>query len=485
MHVASPIASSRSPPRPPAQTKRPVTLALQGGGALGAFTWGVLDRLLEEPRLRIAVASGTSAGAMNAAMLVQGLAAGGPEDGPAEAKRLLEAMWRRVAVAAGSPDIDGADWLRPFLGLLCPVADALRHAARELPPSRLPPSGPNPIRGVLDGLLDPSVFGKEGAPTLVVSATRVRTGEARLFWNEEVTADVLLASACLPQLFAPVEIDGEPYWDGAYASNPPLRPLIEAGAPADVILVPTGPAERPEPPHGAADIRERAAEIAFNTALRQELRTLATAQRLLAELPDPPPPGTGLARLREARLHVIGADEAFLSLPGGSALDARWGFLRKLRDLGRDSAERWLGENLAAVGVRPTLDLARFAGPVVELRAEEERLPPPEAQARTAGRRTAILAGRSAPREQVEELSAGQQNAPRRGALAPADLGLADLPRSAGTATVTGGLDSRDRRRAGPDKPARLAARYAAAVARKARRLSDRWHQRIRTHRKA
>ena len=183
-----------------------MTLALQGGGALGAFTWGVLDRLLEEPRLRIAVASGASAGAMNAALLVQGLATGGPE----EAKRLLEAFWRRVAVAAGSPDLDGTDWLRPFLGFLCPVAGALRQAARELPPPQLSLPGPNPLRGVLEGLLDPSAFGKEGAPALVVSATRVRTGEARLFWNAEVTADVLLASACLPQHFPPVEIDGEP-----------------------------------------------------------------------------------------------------------------------------------------------------------------------------------------------------------------------------------------------------------------------------------
>lgn len=343
----------------------PVTLALQGGGALGAFSWGVLDRLLDEPRLRIAAASGASAGAMNAAMLVQGLATGGP----AEAKRLLEVFWRRVAVAAGSPDLDGATWLRPFFGALGPVAEALRHAAKELPPSRLAPMGPNPLRSVLDGLLDPSAFGKEGAPVLLISATRVRTGEARLFWNAEVTEDVLLASACLPQFFPPVEIEGELYWDGGYASNPPLRPLIEAGAPADVILVPTAPLERPEPPQGAADIRERTAEIAFGTALRLELRSLAMAQRLLAELPEPPPPGTGLARLREARLHVIGAEEAFRALPSGSALDARWNFLRDLCDLGRSTAERWLVDNLDAIGTRPTLDIARFARPAVELHA--------------------------------------------------------------------------------------------------------------------
>ena len=279
MNAVPTIISSRPPQEMSTIAARPVTLALQGGGALGAFSWGVLDRLLDEPRLRIAVASGASAGAMNAAMLVQGLATGGR----AEAKRLLEALWRRVAVAAGSPDFDGVAWLRPFLGAFGPMADALRHAARELPPSRLAPHGPNPLRGVLDGLLDPAVFGTARAPTLVVSATRLRTGEARLFWDAEVSADVLLASACLPQIFPPVDIEGEAYWDGGYASNPPLRPLIEAGAPADVILVPTAPMERLEPPHGAADIRERSAEIAFGTALRLELRSLAMAQRLLAE----------------------------------------------------------------------------------------------------------------------------------------------------------------------------------------------------------
>lgn len=370
--TAAPLALPTQPLRDAQATAaHPVTLALQGGGALGAFSWGVLDRLLEEPQLRITVASGASAGAMNAAMLVQGLATGGP----AQARHLLDALWRRVAVLSGSPDLDGAAWLRPFLGALGPVASALRHAAAELPPPRLAPLGPNPLRRVLDGLLDTSAFGRDGAPMLVVSATRVSTGEARLFWGAEVTADVLLASACLPQLFPPVEVEGELYWDGGYASNPPLRPLIEAGAPADVILVPTGPRERPEPPQGAADIRERASEIAFNTALRLELRSLAVARRLVAELPEPPPPGTGLARLRDARLHVIGAEEALRALPHGSTLDTRWDALRRLRDLGRDSAARWLAGNLAAVGAHPSIDLAGFARPAVELRAERAASP--------------------------------------------------------------------------------------------------------------
>jgi NTE family protein len=196
------------PDGPPASAHaQPITLALQGGGSLGAFAWGVLDRLLDTPELRIEVVSGASAGAMNAAMLAQGLATGGP----AEAKRLLEAFWRRVAAASGSPDIGGAEWLLPFGGLMAPMADALRQTTRGLTQRQVNPLGLNPLRSVLDGLFDPSVLGRKGAPTLVVSATRVSTGEARLFRDAEVTAEVLLASACLPQLFPAVEIGGEAY----------------------------------------------------------------------------------------------------------------------------------------------------------------------------------------------------------------------------------------------------------------------------------
>jgi NTE family protein len=338
----------------------PVTLALQGGGSLGAFTWGVLDRLLDEPAIRVGAVSGASAGAMNAAMLAQGLAAGGP----GEAKRLLEAFWRRVAVAAGSPDAAGI--LLPFAaGMMAPVADALRQAARGLSRIQVNPLGLNPLRGVLDGLLDPSAFGRPGAPTLVVSATRVRTGEARLFRDAEVTAEALLASACLPQVFPAVEIGGEEYWDGGYASNPPLRALVEAGAPADILLVRTTPVERPDPPVGGAAVAERADEMAFGAALRQELRSLALAQRSLADLPSAPQGGV-LARLRDARLHAIGAEEEFRALRTGSQRDASWGFLRSMRDLGRAAGERWLHEHLACVGVRSTMDLSGFAGPSLE-----------------------------------------------------------------------------------------------------------------------
>jgi NTE family protein len=349
-----PLALTRTLPSNP----RPVTLALQGGGSMGAFAWGVLDRLLDAPELRIEVVSGASAGAMNAALLVQGLATGGP----AEAKRLLETFWRRVAVAAGSPDVDGARWLSPC-GVVAPLADVLRQAANGLSRAQVNPLGLNPLRSILDGLFDPSVLGREGVPVLVVSATRVRTGEARLFHDAEVTTDVLLASACLPQLFPAVEIEGEPYWDGGFASNPPLRALIEAGAPADIVLVRTTPVERPDPPTSAAGVLERTEEMTFGAALRQELRSLALAQRLLADLPSAP---EVLARLRDARLHAISAEAEFRALKAGSRRDPTWSFLRSMRELGHATADRWLDEHLACIGDRSSVDLCEFAGPLIE-----------------------------------------------------------------------------------------------------------------------
>lgn len=344
----------------PAQP-RSITVALEGGGSLGAFAWGVLDRLVEVPGIRIGAVSGASAGAVNAAMLVQGLAAGGP----AAAKRLLETFWRRVAIASGSlPGPVGA-WLHMVGGAMAPVVDAMRQTTAAWSPG-VGPNGANPLRGILGEMLDPRAFARPGAPDLMVAATCVRTGEARLFRGAEVTVDVLLASACLPQLFPAVRIDGEEYWDGGYSSNPPLRPVIEAGSPADVLLVRTTPLERPQSPLGSAAVQERVNEITFGMALRSELRSLALVQELLAGMPDLPPL---LARLRDARVHMIGAEAEFRAMQGGSKQDPTWSFLSEMRDLGHRAADRWLGENLSAIGHRSTMDLTRFAGP----KAEESR----------------------------------------------------------------------------------------------------------------
>jgi NTE family protein len=344
-------------PSSPLQLPQSVTLALQGGGSLGAFTWGVLDRLLDVPELHIEAVSGTSAGAMNAAMLVQGLASGGK----AEAKRLLEQLWRGIATGSGSADIGSGDWLQSaFSAALPAMADAMRQTARGILGGHVGPVGLNPLRGVLGDLLDPSRFGQPGTPTLVIAATRVRTGEARLFRDAEVTVEALLASSCLPQLFPAVEIEGDAYWDGGFASNPPVRPLIEAGCPSDVIVVRTTPQQRPELPVDPMAVYERVSELAFDASMRQELHSLAVAQQLLADLPAVQ--SGALSRLREARLHMIGAEQEFRALGRGSALDTSWGFLQRMHGLGTAAAEQWLAANLGSVGVRSTLDLAALAG---------------------------------------------------------------------------------------------------------------------------
>ena len=191
-----------------------------------------------------------------------------------------------------------------------------------------------------------------------MAATRVRTGEVRLFRDAEVTVDALLASACLPQLFQAVDIEGEPYWDGGYTSNPPLRPLIEGGAPSDVVIVRAKPLARPGTPTGAVAVQERVNEITFGSALRGELRTLAVAQAMLADVPHLPPT---LARLRRARLHMIGAEAAFQALPGGSRQDPTWTFLTEMHELGFKTAAGWLADNLHAVGMQSSVDLSPFA----------------------------------------------------------------------------------------------------------------------------
>jgi NTE family protein len=337
------------------QDVRPLTVALEGGGSLGAFGWGVLDRLVDAPGIQIKAVSGASAGAINAAMLVQGLATGGP----AGAKRLLETFWRRVAIAAGSLPGPVGTWLHMVSGTMAPVVDAIRQSTTAWAPS-IAANGANPLRGILREMLDVRTLQQLDSPALVVAATCVRTGEARLFRGADITVDALLASACLPQLFPAVEIDGECYWDGGYSSNPPLRPLIEMGVASDLLIVRSTPLERPAA-LGMMAVQERVNEITFSAALRGELRSLALAQELLEGRPDLPPL---LAQLRNIRVHMIGAEQAFCSMYGGSKQDPTWRFLYEMHDLGQHVADRWLAENSHAIGHHSTIDLTRFAASV-------------------------------------------------------------------------------------------------------------------------
>ena len=255
-----------------------VDLALQGGGAHGAFTWGVLDRLLQEPWLQIDGISGTSAGAMNAAVLVDGYAAGGPEG----ARAALERFWRSVSDAAKfSPFRRGpletlfGQWTLDY----SPFYLAMDMLARLVSPYVLNPGGANPLSEILSEHLDFERLAN--APIkLFVTATSVRTGQGRVFRNKDVTPDVLLASACLPTMFQAIEIDGESYWDGGYAGNPTITPLVRECRSRDTILVQINPVERTTTPRTARDILNRLNEVSFNAVLLKELRMIALLRQV-------------------------------------------------------------------------------------------------------------------------------------------------------------------------------------------------------------
>lgn len=325
-----------------------VDLALQGGGAHGAYTWGVLDRLLEESWLQIEGISGSSAGAMNAAALISGHAEGGAEG----ARATLELFWRRVSEAARlSPlqrnpfDVLSGRWTldnSPFF-----IATDL--ASRLFSPYDLNPKDFNPLCGILAEIVDFERLAR--APiNLFVTATNVSTGRPRVFRNAEVSPNVLLASACLPTMFQAIEIDGEAYWDGGYSGNPTITPLVRECASLDTILVQINPIERKETPRSATEILNRLNEVSFNAVLLKELRMIA----LLRQAADPG--DREGARWAGMRIHRI-STELMTELSASSKLIAEWDFLCMLRDEGRRSAQAFLECHERDIGVRSTLDL--------------------------------------------------------------------------------------------------------------------------------
>jgi NTE family protein len=335
---------------PTKATREPVSvdLALQGGGSHGAFTWGVLDRLLEEPWLRIAAISGTSAGAMNAAVLADGWAHGGPEG----ARVALNDYWQRVSSAAVFSPLQRSP-LDRLMGRwtldTSPAYVAMDLMSRLLSPYDLNPFGLNPLRSILAKSID---FDRlVGSPIkLFITATNVRTGRGRIFRNAEITPDVLLASACLPTMFQAVEIDGDAYWDGGFAGNPTITPLIRESDAHDTILVQINPRERPDTPRSAAEILDRLNEISFNSPLMKELRMIA----LLRQVADP---GTGEgARWAQMRTHRVMTD-MLARFGASSKLNAEVGFLEMLRTEGRRAASAFLDTHSDDVGKRSTTDL--------------------------------------------------------------------------------------------------------------------------------
>ncbi len=346
--------ASSSPPDPgrsePGCLPKALNLALQGGGAHGAFTWGVLDRLLQEPDLRLQSVTGTSAGAMNAVCLADGMGRGGRE----EARQTLARFWKAVSDAAAlSPiqrsllaHITGSWSLRDSPGYL--MMDLLGTA---LSPYQLNPLNLNPLRDVVEEVIDFDAVRACPRLQVFITATNVHTGHARVFRHNEVTVDAVMASACLPQMFQAVEIDGVPYWDGGYMGNPALWPLIYHCTCRDVLLVQINPLKREETPRTSHDITNRLNEITFNASLLREMRAIAFVRRLLDDGALDPD------RYKRMRLHVIEAEDTLKPLEASSKMNAEWAFLQHLHGIGMAAADTWIRRNWTSIGVEGTVDL--------------------------------------------------------------------------------------------------------------------------------
>jgi NTE family protein len=325
-----------------------IDLALQGGGSHGAYTWGVLDRLLEEPWLCIEAISGTSAGAMNAAVLADGWMQGGAEG----ARGALDAYWRRVSQAAMFSPMQRSplDRLMGRWSLdTSPTYFAYDIISRVFSPYDLNPLGLNPLRAILAQSIDFERL-SQSPIKLFVTATNVRTGRGRIFRNAQITSDVLLASACLPTMFQAIEIDGETYWDGGYAGNPTITPLVRESDAQDTILVQINPRERLDTPRTAGEVVDRLNEISFNSPLMKELRMIA----LLRQVADPGH-GEG-ARWAGMRTHRIWTDR-LATFGASSKLNAEWAFVSMLKEEGRRSADQFLAAHGGDLGKRSTADI--------------------------------------------------------------------------------------------------------------------------------
>ncbi|MEW6760055.1 MAG: patatin-like phospholipase family protein [Pseudomonadota bacterium] len=336
-------------------TKR-ISLALQGGGTYGAFTWGVLDRLLREERLQISSLSGSSAGAINAAVVADGYARGGGREG---ARRALDRFWRALGgTALFSPlqrtpldHLAGGYTMRhsPAYQML-EMAGALAGPVLEMPFTV------NPLRNFLTAMIDFERVRACEEFGVYISATEVRSGRGKIFVRQEMDVQRLMASACLPTVFAAVQVEGEAYWDGSFAANPPLAPLVEHGGAQDLLVVQINPIERKEIPRSMADISNRANEIAFNTSFVREVNALLHTQAVPSE------EGGAAITYAPTRLHLVTAIDFLADYSISSKFNAEPAFLEQLRERGVAAADAWLARHFDDVGLRSTLDPAAVFG---------------------------------------------------------------------------------------------------------------------------
>jgi NTE family protein len=359
-------AFRRAQHAPPRNGKKRINLALQGGGAHGAFTWGVLDQLLDDGRVEIEGMSGTSAGAINAVMAADGLARGGPY----EARKRLAEFWR-----AASRDGDLSTFQRAMadrLFSLIPIAASPMQTwfdavSRYLSPYDLNPLNVNPLKDLIVRMIDFETVRKSGLP-LFIAATNVHTGRLRVFSREQINADAVMASAALPYVFHAVKIDGVPYWDGGYTANPPIFPFFRTTETEDVLVVQINPVLRAATPNSAQEIMNRVNEITFNSSLVSEYRAIEFVTRLIDQ--GTLPRGTGPGQYRRINVHRIDLGFIGKRLTPASRLNTDFDFFEMLHRAGRRATRRFLDRHFDDIGVRSTIDLRD------EMRAEKnEALP--------------------------------------------------------------------------------------------------------------
>jgi NTE family protein len=329
-----------------------INFALQGGGARGAFTWGVLDQVLAEPLLEIEAIAGTSAGAMNAAVAAYGLIAGGRE----KARELLQEFWHKVSLVARMSPLQPTfidRMMGPSNLAFSPTFLALDYMTRLFSPAQLNLFDINPLRDIVEEIVDFDAVRKNRQLKLFINATHARSGKRKVFRTHEMTLDMIMASACAPFIFKTVYIDGEPYWDGSYCGNPAIAPLIEHTGCRDIVIVQINPLTLEEVPTRASDIMDRINEISFNGSLMREMHEIDFVNRLVREgkLQD--------KSYQPIHVHMIEAQEIMAGLAATSKLNADWEFLCYLRDTGIQSALEWIEGNYEAIGKHSSVDVEK------------------------------------------------------------------------------------------------------------------------------
>jgi len=328
-----------------------VAIALQGGGAHGAFTWGVLDRLLEEEHIIADAMCGTSAGAINAVVCAYGLHKGGP----AKAKELLETLWRKISLSGGfffKPSAFDKYWGNGDI-YNSPGYVWFNAMSQFLSPYHFNPLNYNPLRDILKELVDFEDLHQYRNKRIFICATNVKSNRAKIFTNKEITVDAVLASACLPFLFQAVEIEGEYYWDGGYMGNPPIFPLITGTNLHDIVLIKINSININSVPTTARDIADRINEISFNSSLINEMKLIHYRNELLRN---------GILRTddkvnREIFIHTISGYDVLGQMNYSSKMNTSWEFLLELKAKGRLVADNWLNNEFELVGSKSTFDV--------------------------------------------------------------------------------------------------------------------------------